>query len=297
MFIPPDEINLQAVSTDPLFHPAFESVRITAFVLRLDKIHPLISGNKWFKLKYHLAEAVRQQKTQLLTFGGAYSNHLLATAALAHAAGLGSVGIVRGEAPALPSMTLQTAARLGMDLYFVSRSIYAAKAEPAEETAYRARFPEAWLIPEGGGGSPGIRGSMEMAAWILHRGYTHVIGAIGTGTGMEGIRRGMAGDPARIIGLPVLKTGDHPPDFPGITLFSGYHFGGYARTTPALTGFMNEIYGLNGIPLDFVYTAKLFYGVIDQAGKGYFPKGSRLLLIHSGGLQGNDSLPAQTLHF
>jgi len=251
-------------------------------VLRLDKIHPVISGNKWFKLKEYLSIAITEGRRRLVTFGGAWSNHILAAACAAHHAGLSSTGIIRGERPANPSLTLRGAEEYGMQLEFISRSAYSQKNEPAFLADLTARCPDAIIVPEGGAGEPGIKGSMDILRQIDSSPYSHILCAVGTGTTYKGLMAAAAPG-QEVIGISVLT----PP----------YHFGGYARHTPALLDFMNSWYHSTGIPSDIVYTGKLFYAALDMIRKDLFPPGSRLLLIHSGGLQGNRSLPPGTLHF
>jgi 1-aminocyclopropane-1-carboxylate deaminase/D-cysteine desulfhydrase-like pyridoxal-dependent ACC family enzyme len=251
-------------------------------VLRLDKIHPVISGNKWFKLKEWLTTAISQGRRQIVTFGGAWSNHILAAACTAHYAGFSSTGIIRGEKPANPSPTLLGAEEYGMQLVYISREEYRKKEEPAYLADLAARYPNAIIIPEGGAGQPGITGSMDILKQVDSSLYTHILCAVGTGTTCKGLMAA-AGPGQEVIGVSVLA----PP----------YHFGGYARHTPDLLNFMNSWYLATGIPSDIVYTGKLFYAAMDMVRKGEFPPNAKLLLIHSGGLQGNRSLPAGVLHF
>jgi len=262
--------------------PELDLYQLRMDVLRLDKIHPVISGNKWFKLKEYLAIAITEGSRHLVTFGGAWSNHIIATACAAHYAGLASTGIIRGERQANPSPTLRGAEEYGMQLEFISRSAYSQKEEPAFLASLTARYPDAIIIPEGGAGQPGIKGSMEILRQIDSSLYSHILCAVGTGTTYKGLMAAAAPG-QEVIGISVLT----PP----------YHFGGYARHTPELLDFMNSWYHTTGIPSDIVYTGKLFYAAMDMVRKGLFPPNARLLLIHSGGLQGNRSLPPGTLHF
>jgi len=267
-----DNVNLQELDRH----------QIQVDVLRLDKIHPVVSGNKWFKLKEYLAIAIPEGRRHLVTFGGAWSNHIIAAACAAHHAGLFSTGIIRGERPANPSATLRGAEEYGMELVFISRSAYSQKNDPAFLADLTARYPDAIIIPEGGAGEPGIKGSMDILRQIDSSPYSHILCAVGTGTTYKGLMAAAAPG-QEVTGISVLT----PP----------YHFGGYARHTPELLDFMNSWYQSTGIPSDIVYTGKLFYAALDMVRKGLFPPNSRLLLIHSGGLQGNRSLPPGTLHF
>lgn len=264
-------------------------------VLRLDELHPVVSGNKWFKLKEHLS--IAPPGKPILTFGGPWSNHLVATAYAAKQAGFAAIGFIRGERPAMLSATLQEAADYGMRLEFVSRRQYLQKEDPAFLSDLLQRFPDAYIIPEGGGGLPGIRGSEDILRIADTADYTHIACAIGTGTTFLGLLR--AASPQQIVaGVPVLKGFDTWP-VPGsrALLLPQYHFGGYARHPQTLLDFMNQFYRDTGIPTDIVYTGKLFYALMKSIRQDLFPAHSRLLIIHSGGLQGNRSLQPGKLEF
>ena len=274
-------------------------------VLRLDQLHPVVSGNKWFKLQHHLAKV--RPGSPILTFGGAWSNHLVATAFAAKERGLPAIGIIRGETPATLSATLIEAKAYDMQLEFITRQQYAEKDDPAFQQQLLQRFPSAYIIPEGGGGLPGITGSEDILRLTDTTTYTHILCAIGTGTTWLGLVR--AAHPGQsIIGVPVLKGIDSPAAVDPNELLTkeetargqilpGYHFGGYARHPQPLLDFMNRLYADTAIPTDIVYTGKLFYAAIDSIRKQFFPTHSRLLIIHSGGLQGNRSLSSGKLDF
>jgi|SRR6476620_1720006 len=275
----------------------------TIDVLRLDEIHPVVSGNKWFKLKNYLQDALECNKKAILTFGGPYSNHIVATAAASQYYNLKSIGIIRGERPNHLSHSLQQALDCKMELYFISRSDYKAKMIPGEALANFV--PEdVYSIDEGGYGTLGMTGAMEIVQELNCNDYTHILAAAGTGTMLSGLI-GAAHPGQSIIGIPVLK--DDSLELKINTLLPGkkhnfqliydYHFGGYAKSSPELIQFMNNWYKQTGIPTDFVYTGKLFYAANDLLLKNFFPKESKILIIHSGGLQGNLSLPKGTLIF
>lgn len=273
--------------------------KIEVDVLRLDKISPVVAGNKWFKLRYYLEEAKSQHKKSILTFGGAWSNHIIATAAICKMQGLNAVGIIRGEEPKELSFTLSYAKELGMQLVFISRSDYQQKKIPAT-----LQTNDFYVINEGGYGKIGAKG----ASTILDhcdKIYTHYCCAVGTGTMMAGLINAVS-PTQQVLGISSMKNNTAleemiqvlvSPNENGWELIHDYHFGGYAKHQPALFGFMNEFYKQTSIPSDFVYTGKLFYAISDLIGKNYFPAGSKLLVIHSGGLQGNISLSAGTLIF
>ncbi|TXJ29305.1 MAG: pyridoxal-phosphate dependent enzyme [Chitinophagaceae bacterium] len=268
-------------------------------VLRLDKLHSVISGNKWFKLRFYLDHAVKQQKKGLLTFGGAWSNHIVATAAACRLQGLQAIGIIRGEEPSLYSAALEEAKQAGMQLHFITRTDYKEKQIPAS-----IDINEYLLVPEGGYGEEGARGASTILE-IPDRSFTHYICAAGTGTMTAGlVNAAPAG--SEVISISMLKNNHGlegmitrllQPAHNSWQLLHEYSLGGYAKHTPGLLQFMNEFYAGTGIPSDFVYTGKLFYAVSDLIKKSFFPAGSRLLVIHSGGLQGNRSLPKGTLIF
>lgn len=272
-------------------------------MLRLDRIHPLVSGNKWFKLKYNLEAAAGKP---VVTFGGAWSNHILATAAACKMEGIPCTGIIRGERPAVLSHTLQQAAALGMELVFVNREAYRRKDASA--------FPDAYVIPEGGHNAAGARGCSEILSLADTKGFSHIICAVGTGTTLAGLMNATTGKrnspqsapPAqKIIGISALKGAYSleedtaklltQPGQPEI--FHDFHEGGYGKISNELIASMNDFYRQTGIPTDRVYTGKMVLAVSKLLERSYFPPGSRLLLVHSGGLQGNDSLPTGVLCF
>ena len=273
-------------------------------VLRLDQVHPVISGNKWFKLQGYLQEAKKRNKV-VLTFGGAFSNHIVATAAAAQNAGLKSIGIIRGEKAARPSHTLVQAEAYGMRLFFTSRALYKEKKLPTEVLDEYAPG-NLYTIPEGGYGTKGAAGAKDILLKNNTTGFTHILAPVGTGTTLAGLAAA-ATESQKIIGISVLKNNFSlkneierllPPAKQNcFDLLHNYHFGGYARTNPELLRFMNDLYSKTGIPTDFVYTAKAFFAVFDLLQKDFFTSGDRVLVIHTGGLQGNLSLPKGTLIF
>ncbi len=282
----------------------FPSQTIETDMVRLDKIHPQISGNKWFKLKFHLQEAIRQKKTGLLSLGGPWSNHLHAVAAISKEAGLKSIGIIRGEVPSSLSFTLADLKNAGMQLEFVSRTDYRNRDVLLEKLS--TKFPGHYIIDEGGQGFLGIKGAAEIKnhtpKW---NSYTHILCAVGTGTMLAGLAS-VANNDQKVIGISSLKSSDEQTEailrfMPKLEsrfiILNSFHFGGFARHTPALIGFMNEFYQHTGIPTDIVYTAKLVFAWKELTLQSHFPAGSRVLLIHSGGLQGNRSLSPNILTF
>ncbi len=289
-------INEDLITTDIV--PYFCRHGVTVYTLRTDNIHPVISGNKWFKLKYYLEYALHQGKKTIITFGGAYSNHIVATAAACKQAGLAAIGVIRGEEPSQWSHTLCDAKGHGMKLYFISRNDYKNKIIPDE-----IHQPGTLIIPEGGYGPLGAAGAGTIN--YDKEVFNTICCAAGTGTMMAGLINAKKAD-ARILGISVLKNNaglanevqhlliDKNDE---INICHQYHFGGYAKHNCDLIHFMNTLYRHSGIPTDFVYSGKLFYAINDLIEQKYFTAGSRVLIIHCGGLQGNASLPKGTLIF
>ncbi len=298
---------LKSPPLEPLDWPGLAEKNISADILRLDRLHPVVSGNKWFKLKGYLQQALQSPRQPLITFGGPWSNHLIAAACAARLQGLTAIGIVRGERPPVLSATLTAAAAYGMQLEFIPRREYAEKETPAFIRTLTDRFPGAYIIPEGGAGPIGIKGSEGILRITDTSKYTHIFCAIGTGTTFTGLIR--AARPGQVVlGIPVRTgfddwTAIDPHAFltreqqAGARLLTGYHFGGYARHPGELLDFMNRWYHETRVPSDIVYTGKLFFAVWDSVRKNLFPTHSRLLVIHSGGLLGNSSLPSGILDF
>ncbi|PSL29896.1 1-aminocyclopropane-1-carboxylate deaminase/D-cysteine desulfhydrase [Chitinophaga ginsengisoli] len=285
-----NNITLQAIS------PSWLPDHVRASVLRLDLLHPEVSGNKWFKLRYNLEEASAQGKTRIFTFGGAYSNHIAATAAACRLAGIACTGVIRGERPAVLSHTLRDASLRGMELHFISREAYRHK----NETDWNTLYPDAYIVPEGGNNALGAKGCEEILSLVNDSSddssFTHIACAVGTGTTLAGLINSAAHQ-QEIVGYVVLKSAAyleqeiqsllHAAPLPHWQLRHEHHGGGYAKVTPALTAFIRQFYEETHIPLDIVYTGKLLMGFRQDVLDGVYPTGSNVLLIHTGGLQGN----------
>ena len=272
-------------------------------ILRADLIDPVVSGNKWFKLQLYVRDAIAAGKTTLATFGGPYSNHIVATSTYGASMGLETVGFIRGEKPVALSPTLTDAMENGMTLHFVSREDF----EQTEKIISHNQDPSWAWIPEGGYGITGAEGVKSMLTIKDTASFDTIICAVGTGTMMAGLIKAAAPH-QQVIGLSVLKNNisideeikallTPEESKKNFEINHDYHFGGYAKHTPALIDFMNDCYKKMELPLDFVYTAKLVYGVEDLATKGKFDPTSKILIIHSGGLQGNRSFKKGTLIF
>ena len=282
----------------------FCDFRATVDVLRLDLVHPVVSGNKWFKLTPYLDEAEQRGKV-VLTFGGAFSNHIVATAAATASRGLQSIGIIRGERPDVLSHTLQQATSFGMKIFFTAREAYKKKIIPPEVFETR-KTEDLFIVPEGGYGAMGMEGAKQIMRAADTSSYTHIVSAVGTGTTIAGLIAA-ANESQKVIGISVLKNAfslekeitDLLPEGAKnkINLYHDYHFGGYAIKTKELISFMNEFFKRTGIATDFVYTAKAFYAAFDLVRSGYFSANDKILLVHTGGLQGNRSLQNDLLVF
>lgn len=266
---------------------------VTVTVKRLDQIHPQISGNKFFKLKYNFLEAQQQGFKKVLTFGGAYSNHIAATAYAAQLFGFASVGIIRGEELKDKALnhTLATAQQLGMHLHFVSRQHYREKNSPVFLEQLQQHYPEHYLIPEGGTNTLAIQGCKEILTAEDRHNYDVICCAVGTGGTMTGLIEASSNH-QHILGFSALKGDFLKSDVQQWTskqnwqISDAYCCGGYAKTSPELFQFMQSFENQHHLPLEQVYTAKMMYGLMDLIGQNHFPAGSRILVIHTGGLQG-----------
>lgn len=295
-------LHFDKIATQSICDTSIAKHNVSLDVLRTDLIHDVISGNKWFKLSKYLEDAAQKGYRKIGTFGGAYSNHIAATAFAAKYAGFESIGIVRGEKPAKLSHTLEAAASNGMELNFISRSEYRQRSqiEYSSETVY-------W-IAEGGYGKLGAEGAGDILSFVRNPDqYNYLIAAVGTGTMLAGIGN-TASSHQHLIGISSMKGNidlknkiesllSSEKKLQNITLFHDYHFGGYAKHPKELIDFMNRMYNDHNLPTDIVYTSKALYATFDLIEKNYFLPSSKILVIHSGGLQGNYSLQPQTLRF
>ena len=283
--------DIAATITQPCIE--YSGVHIT--VKRLDQIHPQISGNKFFKLKYNFLEAKRLGYRDLLTFGGAYSNHIAATAFAAQQFGFQSVGIIRGEELKDRALnpTLATAHALGMHLQFISRAAYRDKDQPEFLSKLSQQFPCHYLIPEGGTNTFAIQGCAEILSEYDQQNFDVICCAVGTGGTIAGIIEASLPH-QQVIGFSALKGDFLARDVAQLLInpknnwrvIDDYCQGGYAKTTAELLKFIKQFEQTYAIPLEHIYTAKLFFGLFDLIAQGYFAAHSRILVIHTGGLQG-----------
>ncbi len=277
--------------------PSWAVDGITIDVLRLDKIHPIISGNKWYKLKLYLAKAIAEKK-QIVTFGGGWSNHILATAFVCNVLGIPCKGIIRGRYDLESTAMLTDAALYGMELIFLDKTGFTDAKQNLKEDA-------ALIIPEGGLGMLGVDGMTTLKDDLPKLSqYSHIICAAGTGTMAAGLLSITTAD-QKLLAINVTKNNPEtkqtiqhytaPTLHSRLEMLDNYHFGGYAKKSDLLLHFMNDTWQELSIPLDFVYTARSFYALKNEIQLAHFPKGSKILFIHSGGLQGNRSIPNQAL--
>jgi 1-aminocyclopropane-1-carboxylate deaminase len=291
--------------------PYLSSNQVAIDTLRLDQIHPIVSGNKWYKLRYYIQGAVTNKAaTRIASFGGPYSNHLVALAYAAKVNGLKSIGYVRSNEsePLTPSM--QEAKAYGMEIIYLGRTHFQEKKDalmPMIGTVIQGTY----FVNEGGYSELGANGASTIITdWEIENEnklyqYDYIICAVGTGTMIAGIINAKAKH-QKMIGIPVLKNegtihseivvllNDKNADF---TLLHEFHQGGYAKTTTAQINFMNRFWDHTSIPTDIVYTGKVFFAVEQLMQFNYFKANSKVLIIHSGGLQGNSSLTKGVLHY
>ncbi|WP_151721174.1 1-aminocyclopropane-1-carboxylate deaminase/D-cysteine desulfhydrase [Acinetobacter ursingii] len=264
---------------------------------RLDLIHPHISGNKFYKLKYNLQHAKQLGQDTLITFGGAFSNHIAATAYAAHYFGFQSIGIIRGEELADQPLnhTLSTASQFGMQLEFINRQDYRNKEQPDFLAELQSRFPNAYIIPEGGTNSLAIQGCKEILSEQDRQNYDVICCAVGTGGTITGLIESSHFN-QNILGFSALKGDFLTHDVAHLTaknnwkIIDEYCCGGYAKTSAQLIEFIQLFEKQYLIPLEPIYTGKMLFGIFDLIEKAYFPPHTRILAIHSGGLQGRQNL-------
>jgi 1-aminocyclopropane-1-carboxylate deaminase/D-cysteine desulfhydrase len=276
--------------------------------MRLDKIHPFVSGNKWYKLKYSILHGYQSGKTQFLSFGGAYSNHLHALAYAGKHLNIKTVGVIRGERIEPLNPTLQDCQNWGMELcwlpreqyrQFASTSLSSDSVSAAAKAHFLSIYPDAWIIPEGGAGADGVLGVESLFNALHHQGvldYDFITMPVGSGTTLAGVARAKIGR-AKCLGFSALKGAadlerrveSQLEDAPKVNSWSithDYHFGGFAKVNSRLTNFISDIYKQYDLLLDPIYTGKMLYGIAEYIHQGRISSGSKVLMLHTGGLQG-----------
>ncbi|TYA59704.1 1-aminocyclopropane-1-carboxylate deaminase/D-cysteine desulfhydrase [Formosa maritima] len=264
--------------------------------------HHFISGNKYRKLKYNLLEAEQLNKNVLLTFGGAFSNHIAAVAAAGHEFGFKTIGIIRGEELAnkiTDNPTLAFARKQGMHFHFISREVYRDKTSEDFIDKLKAKYGDFYLIPEGGTNNLAVKGC-EAILTETDTAFDFICCPVGTGGTISGLINASLPE-QKILGFPALKGDFLKEEISKFAnksnwdLITDYHFGGYAKINTELVSFINRFKATNRIPLDPIYTGKMMFGIYDLMGKGFFPKDSKILAIHTGGLQGIEGMNAKLL--
>ena len=292
--IPSNENNVSLQKIEAKF---LDEKKVALFILREDQIHPTISGNKWRKLKYNVREVKEKGLKTIVTFGGAFSNHIASTAAIGAELGLKTIGIIRGEE--VRNSTLALAVKNGMHLQFVSREEYRLqlKESAATEFNFWEKYPNCYVIPEGGSNALAIKGCSEIVANITID-YDVICCASGTGGTLAGI---ISSTQKQVIGFPALKGGAFliediqqllslvcPKNkFNNWELITDYHFGGYAKVKPELVEFVQGFKKDYNIELDFIYTGKMLFGLFDRIKNTNQFDGKRIVVVHTGGIQGN----------
>ena len=278
--------------------PILEEKQVTLYIKREDQIHPFVSGNKFRKLKYNIAEAKEQQKSTLLTFGGAYSNHIAATAVAGKLSGFKTIGVIRGDELGIDldktlaqNETLREAFKNEMEFKFVSRSVYRQKKEKGFVEELQKEFGNFYLVPEGGTNELAIKGCKEILTKEDEK-FDYICSAIGTGGTISGLIES-AKEHQKIIGFPALKGSFLEKEIQQFvqrndnwSLENECHFGGYGKYNEELIRFINEFKKATNIPLDPIYTGKMMFGILEKVKKDEFPRNSKVLAIHTGGLQG-----------
>ncbi|WP_211217134.1 pyridoxal-phosphate dependent enzyme [Psychromonas hadalis] len=291
-------------------HPLFDKKKITVSVKRDDLLHPHISGNKWRKLKFNLLEARKQGINHIVSFGGAYSNHIHALAAAGFYFGFKTSAIIRGEAHYANNPTLKQAQKWGMQLHFVTRKEYRERHKCEYLQQLQLRFPDAFIVPEGGSNHLALIGMSELCNEIksqCNKKIDHIVTATGSGGTLAGLIAGFSHNQnntaPKITGIAVLKEADYLVDNINILLQQGaikatvpwqlqteFHGGGYAKISAQLLDFCQTFEKQTTIPIEPIYTGKMFYALFELIKQDYFKAGEHIIALHTGGLQGLQGL-------
>ena len=289
-------MEIQSTPTTEIYDNLLQKKGVKLFIKREDLNHPVISGNKWRKLKYNLKEAARLNHNCLLTFGGAYSNHIAAVAGAGKEFGFNTIGIIRGEEHHPLNPTLAFAEKSGMQLFYIDREAYRQKADSEFLNQLEKQHGSFFLIPEGGTNEFAIQGCEEIIQDIQVP-FDVICCPVGTGGTIAGLISGLKGS-RQILGFSALK-GDflqnevrdllinYGKNYSNWSINTNYHFGGYAQVKPALVDFILDFEKKHGIPLEPIYTGKMLFGIMDLIKNDFFKSGTRIIVIHTGGLQGN----------
>lgn len=288
-------INTKAAIIEPLQHPVLDEHEIHLHIKRDDLLHPIISGNKWRKLKYTLLYALTHGHQHIISMGGAYSNHLHALAYIGHKLNIKTTGLIRGEQPAAENQTLSDLRKWGMTLEFVKRSAFRELRKNRAHDSKPAKQYNGFWIAEGGANQDALRGVSEILQEI-DIDFDTLILACGTGTTLAGLAKVLPAS-KQVLGFSALKGGGFlEKDIKKLlrknskhnwSVNFDYHFGGFAKSNEELTSFIREFQSHNNIPLEPIYNGKMLFGLIDLIKNGYFIKEDKIIAIHTGGLQGN----------
>ena len=291
MVTPIKDINYCAPTNELIFND--DKRHIQLYIKREDRIHPYLSGNKYRKLKYNILETQKLKQDTLLTFGGAFSNHIAACAYAGKANGLKTVGIIRGEelkSKQQLNPTLRFAKSCGMQLIFISREAYKRKATPEYLDQLRLQLGDFYLIPEGGSNALGVKGCEEILG-AKDLDFDYICCSVGTGGTIAGLINSSS-KKTEILGFPALKNTNLEGNINKFVynfnwkLISDDHFGGYGKVNSELVTFINRFKIKYNIQLDPIYTGKMMFGILDLIQKDHFKRNSKILAIHTGGLQG-----------
>lgn len=281
------------IENQPVHLPLLKEKHVSLSIKREDLIHPFISGNKYRKLKYNIIKAKSQHFDTLLTFGGAYSNHIAATAYAGKLSGVQTIGVIRGEELAVKwreNSTLKLASTHGMRFKFVDRATYRNKENPEFLNALKEEFGRYYMLPEGGTNTLAVRGCEEI---LTHEEacFDCICCAVGTGGTLSGIVNASSPE-QQVLGFPAVKGDFLKEDIRKFvhkenwSLKTEYHFGGYAKVSRELIAFINDFKRETHISLDPIYTGKMLFGLFDMIRNDYFSAGTKILAVHTGGLQG-----------
>lgn len=284
-------------------HVKFPGVKenVDVFMKRIDLVHPVISGNKWYKMKYNIVEMKKRGLKTLLTFGGAYSNHIHAAAKSGQIFGFDTIGLIRGEEHLPLNGTLKAALDCGMKLHYVDRTTFRERESEVFLNLIKKKFGNVYILPVGGSNTIAVKGCAEIVDQI-DIDYNYLCTASGSGATFAGLLAGLKGS-RKAIGFPALRGGEFLESVISELIFdysgnrytnwklnTDYHFGGFAKLSKELIEFTYEFEQINGFPLDYIYTNKMMFGIGDLIKQGYFKAGERIVAIHSGGIQGNDGM-------
>ena len=288
------------IKTQEIYSSILKEKEIKLFIKRIDQLNENNFGNKWFKLKYNLIRAKAKGAETILTFGGAYSNHIAATAYIARQHRFNSIGVIRGDEHFPLNPTLSFAIENGMRLYYVSRNDYRLKSTDVFLEKLKRQFGDFYLIPEGGTNALALKGAEEILDTNDNQDY--ICCAVGTGGTIAGVINSICAG-QKVIGFPVVndlemlqKNIETWTKESRWELINDYLYGGYAKVEASLVKFVTDFYLTYNIPLDIIYTGKMMMGIFDLIKNDYFSKGSRILAIHTGGLQGNKGMNERFLY-